>query len=275
MSVYLEILRLNACFLAVLGLLIGCIISGAIYFPILVSYAVIATFLISGGGNVINDYFDYKIDKINKPYRPIPSGRISRKNALIYSILLFLIGVVFASIVSLPFLIIAIFNIFVAVAYPYKLKKVPLVGNMAISYLAISTYLAAGLIIGSFSSLLASPLLILALICFFGVLSREIFKSIEDMKGDKKLKLKTLPIVIGEKNSTLLARIFLLVGILLLIIVPYYYGIFSDWYWVAILPPIFVCIYALLEAEAKKAQKTLKVAMYLIILAFLVGMLTK
>lgn len=33
------------------------------------------------GGNVINDYFDYKIDLINKPQRPIPSGRISLNNA--------------------------------------------------------------------------------------------------------------------------------------------------------------------------------------------------
>ncbi|MDI6806502.1 MAG: UbiA family prenyltransferase [Candidatus Aenigmarchaeota archaeon] len=274
MFAYLEILRINVCILAVLGLLVGSIISGALYFPTLVLYAVIATFFICGSGDVINDYFDYKIDKINKPYRPLPSGRISRKNALIYFILLVLVGLTFALMVSIPFLIIATFNLLVVVAYPWRLKKIPLVGNMAVSYLAISTYLAAGLIVGSFSSLFASPLLILVLICFFGVLSREIFKSIEDTEGDKKLKLKTLPIVIGKGKSTLLARIFLFIGIVLLIL-PYYYKIFSDWYLIAVLPSIFICIYVLLRSEARKAQKTLKVVMYLVILAFLVGVLTK
>lgn len=53
--------------------------------------------LISGAGMVINDYFDVEIDKINRPQRPLPSGKISLKAALIYYILLNLFALIFAS----------------------------------------------------------------------------------------------------------------------------------------------------------------------------------
>ena len=53
---------------------------------------IITVMCFTGGANAINDFIDFKIDQINRPNRPIPSGRVKRKSALIISILLFLIG---------------------------------------------------------------------------------------------------------------------------------------------------------------------------------------
>ncbi len=61
----------------------------------------IAAFLILSAGNVLNDYYDVKTDTINKPLRPIPSGKISRRSALIFSIFLFSLGMALGLLISL------------------------------------------------------------------------------------------------------------------------------------------------------------------------------
>ena len=75
MNAYLEIIRPGNAIMAVIAVLLVAIISGIFTLNVLLACTVV--FIITGAGNSINDYFDHKIDAINKPYRPIPSGRIS------------------------------------------------------------------------------------------------------------------------------------------------------------------------------------------------------
>ena len=86
MNAYLEIIRPGNAIMAVIAVLLIAIISGI--FTIKILLACIVVFIITGAGNSINDYFDYKIDAINKPERPIPSGRISLNKAGFYSLVL-------------------------------------------------------------------------------------------------------------------------------------------------------------------------------------------
>ena len=99
---YLELMRYKNClmagFAAVIGTLIAfnILISGTSTpnfedaFPFLDAGLVfLVVFLVSGAGNAINDYFDIKIDSINRPERPIPSGRVKAKEAFYFSYLLF------------------------------------------------------------------------------------------------------------------------------------------------------------------------------------------
>ena len=85
--------------MAVIAIFLMAIISGE--FTLEVLMAAVVVFLVTGAGNSINDYFDHKIDAINKPQRPIPSGRISLKGALIYSLFLFAVGVIIAFAIDL------------------------------------------------------------------------------------------------------------------------------------------------------------------------------
>ena len=82
MSVYLEMMRPNNGVLAILGILIGAIVAGTFSVSYVILFALVVSFLINSAGNVINDYFDHAIDKINRPKRPIPSGRVKRNGAL-------------------------------------------------------------------------------------------------------------------------------------------------------------------------------------------------
>ena len=88
---FIEILRPSVCVLSISAVFVGAVVSDFLtLIPLLV--AMIVAFLVAGAGNTLNDYFDYESDKINKPHRPIPSGRISKNIVLKYTFFLFTIS---------------------------------------------------------------------------------------------------------------------------------------------------------------------------------------
>jgi geranylgeranylglycerol-phosphate geranylgeranyltransferase len=266
MNPYLAILRPNVCLLTVLGVVVGALVAGTASLALPFYLALIAAFLICGAGDTINDYFDREIDKVNAPHRPIPSGKISAAAAIRYFGLLTVIGLALAYFVSLTFLAIAAFNWLVAAAYPWKAKKIPVVKNIFVAYLAASSFLAAGFITGI---TLVMPLLFLVATGFIVTLGREIVKDIEDIKGDLAAGVKTLPTLIGEKPAKAIAYLLVLLGAALLAL-PYYLGFFSLSYLIGAVPGILVSLYSMTKPAAK-GQKLLKAAMYFVILGFLLG----
>ncbi len=268
MNPYIELLRPYNGVLAILGILIGAIVGAALTSTIPITLAVIVAFLINGAGNVINDYFDYEIDRINRPKRTIPSGRVKRSSVLNYFLLLILVSLILAYFVSIYFFYIAVINSIVSFVYSWKLKETPIIGNIAVSWLAASTFLAGALIaLGS----LNISVLVLASLAFLATLSREIFKDIEDAKGDSTAKIKTLPLVIGETKAAIVASIVLIVGILSLVM-PVYYKLFSVFYYIGMIPAVLICMAAIRYMKnAHKAQKFIKISMYFVFLGFILG----
>lgn len=110
--------------------------------------------LVTAAGNVINDYFDAEIDAVNRPKRPIPSGAIGKKPALVYAGILFFLGLLVSWFTTPLCFGIALFNALLLVAYAYRLKSTPFFGNVAVSYLAASIFLFGGAFPGGNGSLL-------------------------------------------------------------------------------------------------------------------------
>ena len=133
---YLKIIRPANSVAAGLAVLLGVIIATGTIPP--ASLPLIAVvFLVTAAGNVINDYCDSEIDAINRPERPIPSGAVTKKGALVYSVILFAAGI---AICLLPFinplcLAFAIINSAILVLYAKTFKGMPLIGNICVSYL--------------------------------------------------------------------------------------------------------------------------------------------
>src|SRR3989338_4204760 len=128
MNAYLELLRPYNGILAILGIILGYIVAASFTASAIhIVFAIIVAFLISGAGNVVNDYFDHKIDEVNRPRRPIPSGRASRKSAMVYFIVLIAVSLVMSYFVSREFLYLAAINSLVSFVYSWKLKGTPLV----------------------------------------------------------------------------------------------------------------------------------------------------
>src|SRR3989344_737409 len=97
MNPYILILRPLNGIMSIIAVYVGTLVAGALLVPSLnLLLGMLVVFLVSGAGMIINDIFDIEIDRVNKPERPLPSGRITKKKAWAYSILLFIIGNVIA-----------------------------------------------------------------------------------------------------------------------------------------------------------------------------------
>ncbi len=147
MNAYLEILRPFNALMGVIAVLLVAIISGN--FNLYVPVACVIVFIFTGAGNAINDYFDHKIDAINKPERPIPSGRISLNSAAIYATSLFVIATIMALIIGIIPGIIVVLSAILMFLYAYKLKKSCLVGNLSIAFLTGLCFVFAGVVLGT------------------------------------------------------------------------------------------------------------------------------
>ncbi|TDI80130.1 MAG: geranylgeranylglycerol-phosphate geranylgeranyltransferase, partial [Caldithrix sp.] len=98
---YFILVRPVNIFIGALTVFVGAVITGTIHPLEKVVLACISGSLIMAGGNGINDYFDLEIDRVNKPFRPLPSNIVTTKGVLSFAIILFALGV-FLSIFIFP-----------------------------------------------------------------------------------------------------------------------------------------------------------------------------
>jgi geranylgeranylglycerol-phosphate geranylgeranyltransferase len=263
MNPYLEIIRPQTALIAGLGAVAGTIIAGAPFCTASI-YIFLTVFLMTGAGMAINDYYDLEIDKINAPHRPLPSGKISRKTALMYSLFLFLSSLVFGTLTNVYCFGLALFNGLVEFFYAKTFKKWWLMGNIMVSWLAGSVFLFGGMVTFDFRLVT-----MLAGLAFLANMGREIFKTIEDIKGDKAMNLDTLPIASGIKNAQEIARSFICLAVILSP-VPYFTGLLKISYLQIVFVSDLIFIYSLFQ-PATKAKTLAKIAMFLVLLAILVS----
>lgn len=277
----LELVRLHNCLLAGAAVLVGMIVVISREIPLpRAAFAFAVAVMICGGGNAINDYCDRKIDAINRPRRPIPSGRIKAGHALGMGRSLFMIGVLLAIPLGTPCIILAILNSLVLAFYAAELKHRGLIGNLMIGYLVGSTFLFGGLAVKNVPKLQAVSLQavsILAVMAALSTIGRELIKDIEDMKGDKKIGLKTFPLRHGTRAAAALAIVFIVMAIALSPL-PYMLELFSTVYLVPVILSVLILIGAAgIVARSQKtkaagrASLVYKVGMGFGLLAFLAG----
>lgn len=180
------------------------LVSTEVDFNAKVILAAFSAMFILAGGNALNDYYDVKADRINRPQRPIPSGRLSKKEVRLFSALLYTAGILTAFFINPYCTLLAVLNSAVLVAYAMHSKKAFLTSNIAVSYLSASVFIYGALSVyntPAFSPPGTGILSVLVASSFFMTLSREIVKDIEDLDGDRKAGASTLPIKIGLRKS--------------------------------------------------------------------------
>lgn len=278
MNPYIEILRPGNAVMGAISIILVALIDKTLTIPVIL--AMITVFFETAAGNVINDYFDYNIDLVNKPERPIPSGRISLKNGRNYAYLLFLLGTICGFLISymtnnwIPFIIVLIADI-ILYLYAYKLKTTPLIGNLAVGFMTGFGFVFGGYTINNPSIVMTS--IFLGFFAFVMTTAREIIKDIEDVEGDKKDGARTLPILIGKRTPAIIAVILIIIDCALCPLL-YYYHIFSIVYLIIIAVAVLLFIYSGVmilksqdEAVAHKSAKYLKIGMLIAFVAFALG----
>tara|TARA_Y100000588_G_scaffold102191_1_gene111161 strand:- start:3 stop:842 length:840 start_codon:yes stop_codon:yes gene_type:complete len=258
---YIMIIRPLNVFLGGLTILISSLIikyEGPAISVILPSFVVM---FFTIGANTLNDYFDYEIDKINRPDRAISSGLVLRNQALILSLFSFIIGVLIALRLNKDSQLLSIgVSLPLIIAYNVKLKNYPLIGNIIVSLILAMSFIYAGLVFKK-----TEPLIIPALLAFGLTLIREIVKDLADIKGDKSAGLMTFPIVYGKKKTIILCTIlslFLGIGSF----IPFLTGYYNTFYGISLILmveiPLAVVVISLLNKPviltAKRGSKLLK-----------------
>jgi len=221
----IEILRPINCIMGSLTVIIG-ILNTRIGIPqeiiiINIILGILTYFFLAGSGMIINDIYDIEIDKINRPERPIPSGRISLKQAKILFILTYSIGIGLAIFHSVLFnlgfsnIILAVFFGFIGWIYAKWGKKSGFPGNII-----VGVSFSIGLIYGAVLNNSGIPpyIYFFFLTSFSLLISREIIKGCEDIEGDKKEGVKTLAIQLGPKKATIFSLTFAILAVIFFIL---------------------------------------------------------
>jgi geranylgeranylglycerol-phosphate geranylgeranyltransferase len=277
----LELLRWSNCVMAGFAALVGTLIAflalpdsmhvQLVYEPVLVFSVV---FLVTGAGNVINDYFDHKIDSINRPDRPIPSGRIQRKTALYIAISLFVVGILLSLLLGPLCLFLAIVNSWLLIFYASTFKRMVLIGNLVVGYLAGSTFLFGGAL-EIFNGMGIRSNVVLFLLAILVTMAREIVKDIQDIEGDSKAGATTLPIIVGKEFSARLTAVLGLTGVILSPLPLLLNEAFGVLYLVIIFVADLLLLLSIneiiLKDNPKKSSRLLKIAMFIALIAFVAG----
>ena len=259
---------------------------------------VISILCITAGGYIINDIFDIKADKINKPTKVYIENTISKKNAFLAYILLSLLGLVlgiYASYIkeNISYSIFFISTIILLYWYSKSLKRIAVIGNLVIAFLTALTIFivfvfeikntnTAFNLVEAISNFFISisitiSIFIYIIFAFFMTFIREVIKDIEDVKGDYALQMKTLPILIGvkrTKNIALLIASLVFVFILFILKEELLQLPILLWYTILfIILPFTWFLYKLYNSKTKKEfhllSNLLKIIMFFGVLSML------
>jgi len=196
------------------------------YVLLLVGAAIV---LIAAGGYVINDYFDVKIDRINRPDEVIVTRSVSKPAAMRLSVGLSGVGVVCGIVVAVLMRSMTLGIIFVLVPgllwfYSSSYKRLFLVGNLTIALLAGLTPMVVAMTNVAQLQLLYEAILPytslehdlyawlggFALFAFLLTWIREIVKDLQDQMGDRELECHSMPVVWGEKWTKVFVTVLIL-----------------------------------------------------------------
>ena len=252
---------------------------------------VLATVCIAAGGYAINDVYDVGTDKINKPNRLIINKHITENNATTIFMVLNIIGV------GLGFYLangigksgfIAIFFIASALLYIYSssLKQIAVVGNIVVSIVVSLSILLVGifeLIPPMHSNNEAVQTTFLKIILDYAVfafminLVRELVKDIEDIEGDRKAGIQTLPVILGEKRTNKIVFILSLIPILFITyyVITYLFKqqLVVGYFLILVIAPLIYVSIKLFNAEQKAQYKHISLILKLVMLTGMLSLL--
>jgi 4-hydroxybenzoate polyprenyltransferase len=247
---------------------------------------VLGTLLIAGAGNIINDYFDIKPDRLNKHHHVIVGKHVKRREAIVTHVFMSTLGFLLSAYVAIKYgipwmLLFQVIAITLLWLYSASFKNSFLFGNVIVAFLTACVPLivisydlpvifkAEGF---SFPYLSASLhpykeiifiTLCYAAFAFFLNLIREIQKDMADIRGDKEIGAKTIPIELGIPTSRKIVNSLTLFVILALIYIQQAFVAdkISSLYLL-----IFIVIPLILSAaklrNAKKSSQFLRASLY-------------
>jgi geranylgeranylglycerol-phosphate geranylgeranyltransferase len=214
------------------AILLGGFVTGTVQPFSKLLLAALSGILVGAGGNAINDVYDLDIDRINKPGRPLPAGRVTPAAARRFAYACFGLGTAAAVFINPVCLGVAAASSVLLVAYSRTLKRTLFWGNLVVAFMLGLALVYGGLAVGRTGAAVA-----VGAISFFYNLAREIIKDIEDMEGDRAGAAVTFPIRYGVRASLVLATVTLAL-LVAATLAPYFLGWFGTAYLAVVVPGV-------------------------------------
>ncbi len=185
----------------VMAVIVGFVFSTTIFnITLNLILAPICILLIASGYIAFNAIYDKKVDRVNKPYRPLASGTMRKEEAIWVSATLFVVALLLGILVNLTFLLIEIIAVALSLAYSHPkihLKKFFVIGTLTINVLYAVMFPLAGWAINPYNTV---PVYMILFLFVFG-LGTAVLKDFEDIRGDIMYRVKTIPSVWGVKTA--------------------------------------------------------------------------
>ncbi len=217
----LRLMRPINCVMVGFAVIVGAVIGGGVGIlrsPLGLLLAFVTGFTLTGSSMAINDYYDREIDAINEPRRPIPSGAVKPKEALIASSILGAVGLGASWMIGPANLAIAVLAWLAMMGYSIRGKRTGLPGSLMVSACVSIPFVYGGFMAGGAS--IGSPL-IFSLIAFMANTGREVTKGIVDVEGDRSAGVRTIAVSKGAKPAAQLSALFYLSAVALSLLPPY------------------------------------------------------
>ncbi len=269
LSSYIKITRPVNVFITFISIIVASIISINGHFEISkIIFAAVSGGLTAGAGNIINDIFDLEIDKINRPARPLVSGKLKLNQAAGLYLSFIVFAIILSTFINLTAFVIEFVTTILLFLYSLNLKKIPLVGNIVIAFLTGLAFIYGGVAVNNFAFAI-----IPAIFAFLINLLRELVKDMEDVRGDTEKGVSTFPHKYGFLSAKKL--IFILTFILILAtLYPFLFDIYDIKYFLIIMVIVNpVLIYFLKSIFDDDSTKNLNKLSFILKLNMLFGLI--
>ncbi|MDP3721700.1 MAG: UbiA family prenyltransferase [Anaerolineaceae bacterium] len=261
-----------------------CVVAGQILtigkFPpfLTVAAGFLCAFFISASAIILNDYFDYEVDLVNAPDRPLPSGLVSKREAIWLTAMTSLLGLASALYFGLVVMGWAIVLWVIGILYNWPFKESGLPGNLMVCLSVASTFLLGGISVGKFWN---GIIWVFASMAFFIDLGEEIAGDAMDMEGDRKRGSQSIALKKGRHFATVLSVICWIV-VILLGFIPLIQGWFGWSYLVFItVTDLLMILFSVrllrskTSGEGRNAMRGVYIGATLAVVAFVLGQLIK
>ncbi|NDV15115.1 ubiquinone biosynthesis protein UbiA [Muricauda sp. TY007] len=210
---------------------------------------VTASALTIASGYIINNFYDAEKDLINKPTKSMLDRLVSQRFKLTTYFILNFLAVFAASYISFKAVLFFSAYIFGIWIYSHKLKRIPFLGNLVSSTLAIAPFFVVFVYYQNFQTVI----FVHAVFLFLLILAREMIKDLENMAGDMAQNYKTIPIIYGPNVSKTIISLLIVLTLFpaLLLIESFDVG-YMYLYFMACIALLILFLILLWKAKGKK-----------------------
>ncbi len=237
--------------------------------------AIVLPLLGYSAGQIMNDYIDRHSDEFNAPHRPIPSGRITPKEALTMAGALYVIFIIASLLINFYAGAITIIAVIFAASYSL-LKKFGGVANIIFPVITSLIAPYASLVT---TGTIPPAVVLIAVTIFFYDLGMNIIGTFKDIEGDRISGVCTLPVRIGPYRAAVIVAVASAISIIIAFM-PYYFGYLKAGYFI----PLFIALiftiksrFSLLKdptsSTGYKALKDSRIGLIVLYSSFIAGAL--